>query len=118
MFIPIDRQTLILKNGGKWSFFGKTKASIHLSKWGEWLWGAQSLIEKRLSCESVFILINWQTLIVKMVEWKAFLMKPKHQCHLSQLQEYVYCSSLWKERRLFCESVFAQINRQTLILKW
>ena len=31
MFIPIDGRTLILKNGGKWSFSYETKALIHLS---------------------------------------------------------------------------------------
>ena len=31
-----------------------------------------------------FILIEWRTLILKMVEREVFLMKPKHQCHLSQ----------------------------------
>ena len=31
MFIPIDRQTLILKHGRKWSFSYETKVSIHLS---------------------------------------------------------------------------------------
>ena len=35
MFIPIDRQNLILKNGGKWSLSFETKASIHLSELGK-----------------------------------------------------------------------------------
>ena len=42
MFIPIDRQNLIPKNGEKWSFFNETKASINLSQYGEWVYGAQS----------------------------------------------------------------------------
>ena len=37
MFIPIDRRTLILKNGWKWNFFDETKASIHLSQSVEWI---------------------------------------------------------------------------------
>ena len=40
IFIPIDRWALILKNGGKWSFSYETLASIHLSQWGEWIYGA------------------------------------------------------------------------------
>ena len=44
-------------------------------------------------------------------------MKPKHQYHLSQLEECVYCAKSWNEKRLLCESVFAKIDRRTLILK-
>ena len=65
MFIPIDGCTLILKNGGKWSFSYKTKASIDLSQREEWICGTQSLKERRLLCEFVFILIGRQTLILK-----------------------------------------------------
>ena len=63
VFITIDIWTLILKNGGKWGFSYETKASIHLSQWGEWIWGAQSLKESRLLCESMFIQIERQSLI-------------------------------------------------------
>ena len=55
MFIPIDRRTLILKNSGKWSFSYETKASIHLSHWGEWICGTQSLKDRRLLCKFEFI---------------------------------------------------------------
>ena len=37
----------------------------------------------RLLCELVFISTDRWTLILKMVGSKVFLMKPKHQCHLS-----------------------------------
>ena len=43
------------KNGEKRSFSYVTKASIHLSQWGEQIYGAQSLKERRLLCESMFI---------------------------------------------------------------
>ena len=76
MFIPIDKQTLTLKNGGKWNFF-ETKASIHLSQWGELIYGAQSLKERRLLCESMFILIKRWTLILKLAKREVFPMKPK-----------------------------------------
>ena len=38
------------KNGGKWSFSYESKALIHLSHWEDWIYGAQSLKEKRLLC--------------------------------------------------------------------
>ena len=65
MIIPIDKQTLILKNGGKWSLSYETKASIHLSQWGECVYGAQSLNGKRLLHETMFMQIEWWTLILK-----------------------------------------------------
>ena len=40
MFISIDRRTLILKNGGMWSFSYETKALIQLCQWREWFCGA------------------------------------------------------------------------------
>ena len=33
-----------------------------------------------------------------MVERQAFLMKPKHQCHLSHRVERVYGAQSWKEK--------------------
>ena len=62
----------------------KSKYQCHLSQWQELVYGAQSWKEKRLLCESIIILIDRRALILKMVEIEAFLMKPKHQCHLSQ----------------------------------
>ena len=73
MFIPIDRWNLIIKNGGKWSFFIKPKRQCHLSQPGEWLYGAQSWKEKRLFYEFMFVPINKWTLILKMVERESFL---------------------------------------------
>ena len=68
MFIPIDKRTLILENDGKWSFFYETEASIHLFQWGERVYGAQSLKERRLLCKSMFIPLERWTLILKIVE--------------------------------------------------
>ena len=78
------------KKGGKKSFSAETKASTHLSQWGEWNYGAQSLKEWRLLCESMFIPVEKQILIQKLEEREVFLMKPKHQYHLSQWRECVY----------------------------
>ena len=37
---------------------------------------------------------------------KTFLVKQKHQCHVSQWEEYVYGTQSWKEWRLLQESLF------------
>ena len=52
-----------------------------------------------------------------MVEREAFLLKPKHQCHLSQWGDCVYGALSWIKRRLLCSSMFVTINGQTLIPK-
>ena len=52
-----------------------------------------------------------------MVEWKAFLTKPNHQCHSSQWGEWVCGAQPWKESWLLCESMFVPIGKQTLTLK-
>ena len=67
------------KNGRKRSLSYETKTSIHLSQWEEWICGAQSLTERRLLCESVFIPIEKWTLNLKMAQIKVFLINPKHQ---------------------------------------
>ena len=43
------------KNGRKKSFSYESKASIHLSHWEQWIYGAQSLNNKRLLCDYGFI---------------------------------------------------------------
>ena len=83
----------------------------------EWICDAQSLKERRLLCESVFIQIEKWNLILKMVEREVFLMKPRHQYHLSQWGEWTYGGQSLKESRLLCESKFIQIERWTLVLK-
>ena len=55
VFVPIDGWTLIIKNGAKCGFSYETKASTYLSQWEEWNYGAQSLKEWELLCESIFI---------------------------------------------------------------
>ena len=73
----IERRTLILKNDGKSCFSYETKASFPLFQWGEWVYDAQ-LRKKWLLCESVFILIDRRTLILKLLKREAFFMKPNH----------------------------------------
>ena len=59
-------------------FLVKPKHQNRLSQQREHVYGAQSLTERRLLCESTFIPIKRQTSILKMAERKVFLMKPKH----------------------------------------
>ena len=92
------------------AFLQKPKHQCHSSQWGEWVYGAKSWKERRLLCESVFASIGKQALILKIAVRKAFLTKPKHQCHSSQWGELVYGAKSWKEKRLLCESVFASIG--------
>ena len=58
-----------------------------------------------------------RTLIQKMAEWDDFLMKPKHEYHLSQWGECVYDAQSWKERGLLGEPMFVEIDQRTLFLK-
>ena len=74
--LPNWKMNLNSKNGTKRSFSYETKASTHLSQWVEWIYAAQSLKERRLLSESIFIPIERWTLILKKVETKVFLVKP------------------------------------------
>ena len=65
----------------------------------------------------MLIPIERWTAILKMAIREVFLMKPKHQYHLSQRDECVYDAQLWKERRLLYESKFIPIEGWTSILK-
>ena len=82
----------------------------------EWIYDAQSLKERRLLCESVFIPIEKWTLILKMAEREVFLIKQRHQYHLSQRGEWTCGAQSLKENRLLRESKFIQIERWTLVL--
>ena len=66
------------------------KHQYQLSQRGECVYDAQSWNERRLLCESVFIIIERWTSILKMVEVVVFPLKPKHQYHLSQGGESAY----------------------------
>ena len=71
-------------------FLVNPKHQYYLSQWGEWICGTQSLKDKRLLSESVFIQSKNELLILTMVERYVFLMKPNHEYHLSQWEECVY----------------------------
>ena len=51
-----------------------------------------------------------------MVERKAFLVKPKHQSHVSQCGKCVYDMQSWKMLRLLQESMLIAFDEWTLIL--
>ena len=111
VFITIERRTSILKMVEIVIFSIKPNHQYHLSQWGECVYGAQSLNERRLLCKSAFIQIKRQTLILKMVESDVFIMNPNHQYHLSQWGLCVYGAQSWNERRFICESVFILTER-------
>ena len=46
-------------------FLMKAKLKYQLFQWEEYVYGAQSVNEKRLLHETMFMLIEWWTLIVK-----------------------------------------------------
>ena len=65
MFILIDRRNLILKNDGKLSFSYETKdLLIYPNEENEFMLSNHEK-ERRLLCESMFILIDRRTLILK-----------------------------------------------------
>ena len=97
MFIPIQRWTSTLKMVESEVFLMKPKHQFHLSQWGESIYYAQSPKERILLCESTFIPNERWTSILKMVEREVFLMKSKHQYHLSQWGESVYGGQSWKD---------------------
>ena len=117
MIIPIDKWTLILKIGAKWSFSYETKASTQLSQREEWNYGAQSLKEWKLLCESMFISVERWALIQKLLKGEVFFSETKASICLSQKEECISGAQSWKEKRLLRESVFTTFDRRALILK-
>ena len=78
------------KNGRRRYFLLKPKHQNCLSQQGENVYSAQSWKKKEILCKSMFIPIERQTSILKIVEKQIFLVKPKHQNHLSQWGESDY----------------------------
>ena len=73
MFIPIERKTWILKMVDKQVFLMKPKHLNYLSQLGKCDYGAQPWKDRRLLCESMFILIERRNSILKMVQREVFL---------------------------------------------
>ena len=76
-FYPNWKMIINSKNGRKSSFSRETKALIHLSQWEDWIFGAQSLKERRLLCESVLIPIERWTLTLKIGRKRSFSYETK-----------------------------------------
>ena len=70
------------------------KHQHHLSQWGECVYDAQSSNEGRLLGESVLIIIERWTSILKMVE--------KEEC--------VCGAQSWNERKLLCNPCLSQLK--------
>ena len=90
IFVPNKKWTLTLKIMEREPFFMKPKHQCHLSQCWEWVYNAQSWKERRLLCNPVFALTDKWPLTLKMMKREAYLMKLKHQCHLSKWGEWVY----------------------------
>ena len=59
---------------------------------------------------------GWTLILKKLLEKKAFLIKPKVSMSLSQWEECVYSAQPLKEGRSWHVSMFVPINERTLIL--
>ena len=117
MFVPIGKRTLIPKNGRMKSFSDETKASISfISMRRMSLWCP--ILKRKEIIVWICVCLDWQTNFnSKNYGKKSFSMKPKQQCHSSQLGEWVYGAQSKEERILLFESMFVLIGKQTLIAK-
>ena len=83
MINQIDKQTLILKNGGKRSYSYKTKVSmsfIPMTRRRLWF----KIIRRKEIIMSIRVYLNRQTNFDSRNWWEEILTKPTRQCHLSQ----------------------------------
>ena len=109
-FYPNWKMNFNSENRKKQVFLVKPKHQNCLSQRGEYDYGAQSRKERRLLCESMFKPIERRTLILKMVERKAFPMKPKHQNRLSQQGECVHCAQSGKKQYYYVNPFLSQLK--------
>ena len=66
----------------------------------------------------MFIPIQRQTSIVKMVIREVLPMKPKHQYHLSQRGECIYDTQSWKKRDCFVNPGLSKKKDELQFQKW
>ena len=106
------------KIGNKRSFFYETKAPISFILIRRMSWWCPIMKRKEIIMW-IYVCHNWKKNFNSKKWWKEklFLWNQKHQCHLSQWENWVYGVQSWKEWRLLCESVFVPINEWTLTLK-
>ena len=81
---PKNKMNFNSKNGGKSNFSYETKVSMSFIPTRRMCLWCPIVKERRLLCESIFVLIERRTSILIMIERKVFRMKPMHQYHLSQ----------------------------------
>ena len=109
MFVIVNGQTLIQKNGGQKSFSYKAKASMSsIPIRRMYLWCPITNKQDYY----VHPCLSWLTAKLdskEMVERKAFLLNQKRQCHLYQWGECNYGTQLWKKRRLFVHQCLSHL---------
>ena len=97
--------------------FMKPKHQCHLSQWVELAYVAQTWKERRLLCESEFVLIDTRTLILKNGWKKSFLWNQSINIIYSNGENYFMVHNYEKKKRLLHQSMFIPIDKWTLILK-
>ena len=105
------------KNGNKRCSSCETKASISLIRMRRTCLWRQVMKRKEII---IWIRVhpNWKmNFNSKYDNNEVFLIKPKHQYHLSHGEEWVYDAQSWKEKRLLYESMFIPNEIRTSILK-
>ena len=87
----INKTLILRKLVEKKLFIWNQRIKYLVSKWRENVYNAKSQKDWRLLQESKFVLFDrWTLILQKMVEMKAFPMKPKHQYHGPQWGEHIY----------------------------
>ena len=117
VFDIMDKWPLTLKNDRKRSFSYETKASLSFNPIIR-ICLRCPIVKKKEIIMCIHVCHNWRNNInfKKLVVKKAFLIKQKHQRHLSQWGEFVYGAQSWKKKITTCIHVF-HIDRITLVLK-
>ena len=80
-------------------FLMKPKQQCHLSQWVKEVYGPRSRNEGRLLCESIFVLIDRQTLILKYGWNKSFLNETKASMTFILMREMSLWCPIMKEKR-------------------
>ena len=99
-------------------FCMKPKQQYHLFEWRECVCGVQSWNESRLFCESVFIPTERWASILKMVEEKVFLLKPKHQYHLPHKENMFMGPYQEIKGDYFVNPCLSQLREEIQFEKW
>ena len=95
----------------------KPKSQCHLSQWREWGYDSQSWKEKRLLHESMSIQTVKRILILKNNGKRSFSNETKASMSFIPIRRTSLWFTIIKKMRLLAESIFIEIDKQTLILK-